>query len=312
MKLCLLYGGTSREREVSISSAKSIFQSIKNDFDIDKIDYVGDKESLINKLVNNNITLVINTMHGGEGEDGTIQALLELNIINFTGSGSESSKIAINKHETKRLCSLNDIPTAKWEYFNVKDISINTSFIQDIRNKFALGCVIKPAKEGSSIGMYILENENKMSTENIKDAIIGCSEISNEIIIEKYIKGRELTISVLGEEVLPIIEIIPKKYFYDYQCKYTKGMTEYIVPAKLNSSDLEKKLNFYALKIHQLLNCKDYSRVDFRIDSNNNINLLEINTLPGMTDTSLLPKAALAKGISYNDLIHHIISLAKR
>ena len=261
---------------------------------------------MLEEIKSNNIDLVFNALHGGDGEDGTFQFFLEENNICYTGSNSKSSKIAMNKNLTKKICLKHKIPTPKWYCSNSKNISeINFNIILD---EFSNGCVIKPSGEGSSIGMHILKSD-KISKFQIESAIKEVFEISNEVIIEEYIEGRELTVGILDEKALPVIEIFPKSFFYDYSSKYRKGNCEYLVPAKLNQND-EVCIKKNALDLHKLVGCNSYSRVDFLMDKNSNIFALEINTLPGLTDTSLLPKATMNIGMSYQDTIYKIIDLS--
>ena len=305
MKIGLLYGGVSNEKEISISSAESIYKSLYNKIDIHRIEFSGDYSLLLDIIKKNNIDVILNSLHGGDGEDGKMQRFFEENNIRYTGSDSLSSEIAMDKNLTKIKCYENRIPTPDWIFCDSKNmIDYNLIF-----EKFNSSCVVKPSNEGSSIGMYIIDLDKSNSLENLKKAIREAFEISNQIIIEQFIKGKELTASILGENVLPIIEIAPKNNLYDYVSKYTKGMTNYIVPAKINS-DIDKEVCVYAMQLHKIVGCRHYSRVDFRLDDNGKLYVLEINTLPGMTSTSLFPKAAEKVDISYSELIEQIINRA--
>lgn len=296
MKICILYGGLSSEREISISSAKSIHEAILNDHNIEMYDFIGDYSELLRKV--KNVDLVFNALHGGDGEDGTVQKFLEQNQIKFTGSNSNASKIAMNKVECKEICAQNTILTPSWELYDGKEISLRLPY------------VIKPCNEGSSIGLSIVK-DNKLNA--IDKALEKCLKVTENILIEEYIYGREVTVGVLNGEALPVIEILPKGDFYNYKCKYTKGQCNYQVPALLTPENTVR-LQHYSVEIHNLLNCGPYSRVDFRISNNhslkNQIFFLEINTLPGFTSTSLFPKAAYKVGINYRELINLIIKLS--
>jgi len=292
MKICILYGGISSERQVSISSAKSIYKAISNDYAIEMYDFVGDYKELLQKV--KNVDLVFNALHGGDGENGTIQDFLELNQIRFTGSNSNASKIAMNKVECKKICIQNDIPTPNWELYDKKEISLSLPY------------VMKPYSEGSSIGLSIVKS-NKLN--EIDRAIEKCLKVSKDVLVEQFIDGREVTVGVLDGKALPVIEILPKSDFYNYKCKYTEGECDYEVPALL-SSKVSTLLQSYSIKIHNLLNCGSYSRVDYRVNNNNEIFFLEINTLPGFTNTSLFPKAASKIGFNYRELINLIIKLS--
>ena len=292
MKICILYGGVSSERDISIASAKSIFQSILNDYNVDMYDFTGDYNKLLDKI--KNVDLVFNALHGGDGEDGTMQEFLESKQIKFTGSNSASSKIAMNKVECKNVCILNGIPTPNWELYKGESIQLNYPF------------VIKPYNEGSSIGLSIIK-DNRLN--KVDEGIKQCLKVSKNVLIEEFISGREITVGVLNGKALPIIEIIPKGDFYDYNCKYIKGECDYVIPALLDKTTLDKLRN-YSVEIHNLINCGVYSRIDYRISNNNEIFFLEINTLPGFTDTSLFPKAASKIGLNYKKLINLIIKLS--
>ncbi|MBI45095.1 MAG: D-alanine--D-alanine ligase [Candidatus Marinimicrobia bacterium] len=308
MNLAVVSGGTSSEREVSINTGKSVVIALKDSPNVFSFDFKGDYDLLLSQLKSNDIDLVFNALHGGDGEDGTFQFFLERNSICYTGSDSKSSKIAMDKHLTKKICLDCNIPTAKWKYFKSADMrKINFT---DLANQFSRGCVIKPAREGSSVGMHILNtnigNLNQLNIQNVFNAVF---EISNDVIIEDYIKGRELTVGILGLEALPVVEVFPKNFFYDYSSKYQKGECEYEVPADLNK-DYECNIKEYALKLHKMIGCHAYSRVDFLMDEQCNIFTLEINTLPGLTDTSLLPKATASIDMSYYDTINKIIDFS--
>ena len=302
MKLCILYGGTSREREVSINTGNSIYNSIKNDFNIIMHDFDGDLNPL--NTVVENVDLVFIALHGGDGENGQIQKFLEKKNVQFTGSDSLASSLAMDKNKSKKICIENNILTPLWRIVNKNNLNK--------KNNFNGKVVVKPVSEGSSVGMSIVDNcfnkKGEISTE-LKNAFDFCFSVSNNAMIEQYILGRELTVSILDDKVLPIIEVIPKGDFYDYKCKYTKGESDYLVPAKLDERT-KNLLNEYSIKIHKTIGCRGYSRVDFRLSEDGKIYFLEINTLPGFTDTSLFPKAANAVGLSYNELIKSIIRLA--
>ena len=251
MKICILYGGTSTEREVSLNTGKSIYDAIYDVYDIVMHDWNGDYQLMYDVV--RGVDLVFIALHGGDGEDGTVQKYLESKRIKFTGSSFDS-------------------------------------------------VVIKPNNGGSSIGVSILALFNPILEKVIADAIVQ----NESIIIESFIDGRELTVSILDDKVLPIVEIIPRGNYYDYKCKYTKFQSDYVVPAEIDKK-IQKLLSAYSLKIHKLIGCGVYSRSDFRLSKDGKIYFLEINTLPGFTDTSLFPKSAKAAGLKYKDLIKKII-----
>ena len=290
MKICILYGGVSSERQISISSANSIYKAILDDYYIEMYDFTGDYVELLSKV--ENVDLVFNALHGGDGENGIVQEFLEKNKIKFTGSSSLASKIAMNKVECKKICVENNIPTPKWDIYRKEKISLKLPY------------VVKPYDDGSSMGLSIVKDEKRTD-----EALVDCLKISKNIIIEQYIDGREITVSILNGKALPVVEILPKGDFYNYKCKYTKGECDYKVPAEM-SLELSTLLQDYSIKIHNLLNCGSYSRIDFRVSDSDEVFFLEINTLPGFTKTSLFPKAASQVGFNYRELINLIVKLS--
>ena len=307
MKICILYGGVSSEREVSLNTGKSIYDAICDDYDIVMHDWDGNYESMYN--VAKEVDLVFIALHGGDGEDGTIQKYLESKNIKFTGSSSIASEKAMDKNVSKTLCVENDIPTPDWIVSHKRD-NINLTLFSTTFSPNDI--VIKPNNEGSSIGISIIFKNVEEYLYGFKDrtreAVKKVFEISDSVIMELFIDGRELTVSILNDRVLPIVEIIPRGDYYDYKCKYTKFQSDYVVPAEIDKKTQEL-LSAYSLKIHKLIGCGAYSRVDFRLSKEGEIYFLEINTLPGFTGTSLFPKAAEAYGLDYRELIKKIIEI---
>jgi len=304
LKICILYGGTSTEREVSLNTGKSIYNAICDDYVIVMHDWNGDYQLMYDVV--KGVDLVFIALHGGDGEDGTVQKYLESKRIKFTGSSSLASKKAMDKNISKLLCVKQDIPTPNWIMIkrseNIKfDDLIKPLRVQSADSIFE-SVVVKPNNEGSSIGVSILSWSNPDRKKVIADAIVQ----NKSIMIESFIDGRELTVSILDNKVLPIVEIIPRGNYYDYKCKYTKFQSDYVVPAEIDEK-IQKLLSSYSLKIHKLIGCGAYSRSDFRLSKDGKIYFLEINTLPGFTDTSLFPKSAKAAGLKYKDLIKKII-----
>ena len=303
MKICILHGGFSSEREVSLNTGKSVYDAISDIYDPIIYDWDGDYKSMYDTV--KNIDLVFIALHGGDGEDGTIQKYLESKNIKFTGSSSCASEKAMDKNISKLLCVKHNIPTPKW-FVTGRSDKYNNWEIDSSEQLFLNDFVIKPTNEGSSIGISIIEKG--YDEDLIKKALLNAFDLSDTIMVEEFIDGRELTVSILDDKVLPIVEIIPKGDYYDYKCKYTKFQTDYIVPAEINKKT-EELLSAYSLKIHKLIGCGVYSRVDFRLSKEGKVFFLEINTLPGFTDTSLFPKAAQAYGLSYKELIKKIIEI---
>ncbi len=343
MNIVLITGGPSAEREVSIVSSKSIVKALRelghkvrvidpvngvNIAEEDEIFKGGVRKespsleelSEIHRLSNKNILNCINSdifdntdlaflgVHGKFGEDGKIQTLLELRGINYTGSDVFSSALAMDKNVSKIILRSAGIKTPEWLVLNKNTYDGDHEKLnKSISGSVGYPCVVKPNDEGSTVGLSIVQPD-------VEDVQLGRSlelafSYSDKVLIEQYIKGRELTVPVIGEEAFPVIEIRPKDGFYDYEHKYTKGMTEYFCPAEI-PLEIENKAKEHALKAHRILGCSVYSRIDYILDEKNELYCLEVNTLPGMTETSLVPKSAAANGMSFNQLIDRILNLS--
>jgi D-alanine-D-alanine ligase len=261
-------------------------------------------ETVAEQLHREKIELVVNALHGRWGEDGTIQGLLEILRIPYTGSGVLASAIGMNKVMTKRLLDACGIPTPIYSVLRSPRSTAGGS--QGMPAGLKCPVVVKPSSEGSTIGVTIVK-----SPAGLQAAYAEAFRHGNEILVEEYIQGHEVTAGILEETPLPLIEIVPKETFYDYKAKYTTGLTEYIVPARL-PQDVTQKVQGLALKTHQAIGCRGCTRVDFRVAPDGRPFVLEINTVPGMTETSLLPKAAAADGISYDQLVAKIVQSALR
>jgi D-alanine-D-alanine ligase len=326
-KVALLVGGTSPERQVSKMSGKGVLQALntlqyptkiidpayglnqpkeeeqfflENDFA-----EISNRNCIyaINSNLLQDIDIVFSAMHGKWAEDGTIQSLLELRGLKYTGSKVLASALAMDKEMSKVIFRQVGVQTADWRIANDSNLD-SKSLISEIKSELGFPCVIKPNDQGSTVGLTLVKDEKDM-IEGIKLAL----QYSSKALIEKYIPGRELTVAILLNEALPVLEIVPKSGMYDYEHKYTSGMSEYIVPAKISGSVAELAQQ-QALKAFNALGCDGYARVDFRLNNNNELYCLEVNTLPGMTSTSLVPKAAKAVGISFEELIKRIIHKA--
>lgn len=303
-KIVVLMGGPSSERDVSLNTGKAILEALKNK-GYNAVGMELDPPRLFEQLKANECDVVFNAIHGKFGEDGYLQGALELLNIPYTGSGVLASAIAMDKAVSKQIFVAEEIPTPNSRLFKSENIKCDA--VQQIINEFGLPVVVKAVAQGSSIGVTIVENENELN-----DAIAVAKDYDNNILVEKYIKGREMTVAVMGKDdvtVLPIIEIVPHSGKYDYQSKYTKGATDYLVPAAL-STEVSAKINLIAEKTFKTLGCKGVARVDIMLDDQENPYVLEVNTIPGMTATSLVPKAANAAGISFEDLCEKILLMA--
>lgn len=292
-------GGNSSEREISLETGAAVLTSCKKlGFSAIACLYQDSIYEVISVLKEADI--VFNALHGGEGEGGGVQKILDKENIKYTGSDSRSSELVMDKHRSKSLMLENNLPTPPWLHIDTTKVN-GVDFIDA---KFGYPVVVKPNSEGSTIGVTIVKSSHELDR-----AMDLASEFGKYILVEKYIPGKEITVGILGELTLPIIEILPSHEMYDYNCKYTSGMSKYICPADL-SSEITEKISEASLQIAKLLGCKHYCRVDFRLDNRDNFYCLEVNTLPGMTSTSLVPKAAKVAGISFEQLIQRILEFA--
>jgi len=305
-RIAVLMGGWSNEREISLKSGRNILDSLKRQ----GLDAVGmDMDTnFIKRLKEEKIDIVFNILHGKPGEDGTVQGLLELLKIPFTGSGLLASAIAMDKVMTKRILSREGILTPNFYVFEEWK-GIKDSLDEAIREvKFPM--FMKPVEEGSSVGIEIIKGR-----EGIEERFVEEREKYGTFFVEEYIEGMIATCGVLGTGndayALPVLELAPKNEFYDYEAKYTKGMTEFIIPARLDNKVAEKIRNV-ALQTHRLIGCKGFSRVDMIIKENQIPYVLEINTIPGMTKISDLPAEAKELGMSYDDLVFEILKSSRQ
>lgn len=298
-KIGVLMGGPSSEREISLKSGGAVYAALKSlGMDVIAVDILNDDIKQVALQIDRaGIKIAFIALHGRFGEDGTIQGLLDNMRIPYTGSGSEASRLALNKIMARKMFIRSGL--------NIPKADIVTSEFSDKLNVDKFPVVVKPATSGSSIGLSIVEKK-----ENLALALSEAFEHDSEVLVEEYIKGRELTVGILEDNPLCIIEVIPRNKFFDYQAKYTKGLTEYIVPAKL-SSGAYSKIQEAALSAHHALGCRGSSRVDIIADDAFTPFVLEVNTIPGLTENSLLPKAAGAQGISFGQLCVKLLCLAR-
>ncbi|WP_082233970.1 D-alanine--D-alanine ligase [Halobacillus massiliensis] len=306
MKIAVLYGGVSGEREVSLSTGKGVIAALENKgHEVLGIDF---NPSKLDELLQLDVDLVFIALHGRYGEDGKIQGLLDMLEIPYVGSGVLASALAMDKAKSKQIFSKEGIHTAVSQAYSIQQFNDIEEITQKIRQEFTVPFVVKPNQEGSTLGLTIIKDDAQ-----IDEAVKLAAASDSVILVEDFISGREVTVPVIGkqgeEEALPVIEIIPKSEYYDYESKYKPGGSEHIVPAKIDD-ELTRQLQEHSVKAHQLLGCKTYSRVDFIIDGNNKPVILEVNTLPGMTPTSLFPDSAKVLGWSYDDLIDRFVSLS--
>lgn len=301
-KIAVVMGGPSAEREVSLNTGRAILTALKEKgYHAVGIDLV--PRHFIEQLEQEKIEVVFNAIHGLYGEDGLLQGTLEMLGIPYTGSGVLASAMAMDKAVSKRLFMSGKIPTPQSRLYNKRDVDLDM-VLKEIQEVFGVPVVVKAAAQGSSIGVSIVED-----MADLESAITEAFKYSGHIVVEEFIKGKELTVSILGNEepkALPIIEIVPQSGRYDYTSKYTKGATEYIVPARLEAT-VADHIQHIALEAYKLLGCRGIGRVDVMLSDDNQPYVLEINTIPGMTATSLVPKAAAAIGISFADLCEQML-----
>ena len=289
-----LMGGISSERDISLRTGSLVAASLKRKgYDVVNIDMGRD---LAHQLVSAGVGVAFIALHGRFGEDGCVQGLLELMDIPYTGSGVAASAICMDKLLSKKIFEYHGIPTPKFHLFSRGK--------QGEPPVVRYPVVVKPCREGSTIGISIVSNSAGLSP-----AIENALHYGNNVIIEEYIDGMEITAGILDDKSLPLVEIIPKEGFYDFRTKTTGGMAEYVVPARLSASVAEN-IKAIALQAHRELGCNYVSRVDFRVDRAGHPYALEVNTIPGMTETSLLPRAAREAGTGYDELVEMILSSA--
>ena len=297
-KILILGGGYSKERLISIRSAKAIIKSINN---IYKIKFCDPCHNLLKTIKNFKPDVIFNALHGRFGEDGFIQSIFETLGIKYTHSGVISSMYAMDKEISKKIFIKNKILTPKY----IKLKNNNNINYKIIKNYLNYPVVIKPINEGSSLDVYICNNKSLLSTKLKK------MKNYKEILIEKFIPGREIQVAIMGKKKLGAIELKPKRKFYDYKAKYnSNAKTRHIIPVNLSKKNY-KKINQIAFKAHNLLNCRGITRSDFKFYKNK-FYLLELNTQPGMTNLSLVPEIAAHNGIDFKSLISWMIKDASK
>ncbi len=338
MTIALYIGGTSAERAVSVSSGKYIGKALEQlGYSVLYIDPALPPENIDTPLQNdvsieeappetatmanwdhtNIFRILLDArvaacdfhfigLHGGIGENGILQGMFEHLGYRFNGPGYSASAVAMNKHLSKQIMVAQAIPTPEWLFLEQPDWQAAPHQVRAyVEEKFTPPVVIKPNSQGSTIGLTILSE-----LDDIGSALEKAFTYDHQVIVEQYIPGNEMTAAVLGEEALPLIRIKPKSGLYDYRSKYSEGQTEYEVPAQV-SNEITGRLQQYALRFFQSIGATGYSRVDFRLTEAGDAFCLELNTLPGMTATSLVPKAATAAGISFEALLERIVELGR-
>jgi D-alanine-D-alanine ligase len=284
-------GGTSAEREVSLRSGTAIYKALKRlGYNVVDIDAGPD---ICNELYKKKVELVFLALHGGHGENGSVQGMLEVLGLSYTGSGVLASALAMDKEASKKIFLYHKIPVPPFVVLSKEHGAKSL--------EFDLPWVVKPATEGSSVGVSLVKSET-----GFKQAIETAFSYSSRAIAEKYIEGKEIHIGILNDKVLGGVEVKPSLEFYNYEAKYTPGLTEYILPPEIDSRAYERT-KAAAISAHIALGCKGATRVDLRVDIEGKPYVLEVNTIPGMTETSLLPKIASLAGFDFPALIEEII-----
>jgi D-alanine-D-alanine ligase len=301
-KIAVLMGGWGSEREVSLSSGEAVYNVlIKLGYNAIKIDFDRD---IAAKLQEIKPDIVFNALHGSFGEDGRIQGLLDILNIPYTHCGLAASAVCMDKVLTRRICASYGVRLPEYDILVKSDNENNKKIIAKIGKPF----VIKPISEGSSVGVEVILENFKF---NINDYNW---QYGDQMIIERYIAGQELNVGIVDDKALGIVEVRPKKLFYDYECKYTAGMTDYIVPAEISKEKYQEAMDI-ALKCHKNLGLRGISRVELILNNknggDNQIYLLEVNTQPGFTPNSLVPKIAKYLGIHFEEIIEYLVKSAK-
>jgi D-alanine-D-alanine ligase len=334
-------GGTSAERDVSLASGVRVAEALRSrGHEVLSVDTAHgilsapDEQALlggkivktippdVQALVRLNAQLpstlrslprtdvVFLALHGGQGEDGTLQALLDLTSVPYTGSGHLASALAMDKDLSKHLFRAAGVPTADWRMIGDRETGSRKretgtiAFADEVERELGLPVVVKPSKQGSTVGLTVVRD-----IEQLWPAVEEAAKYDDEVMVEQFIPGRELTVGILGDEALPVGEIIPVHEIYDYECKYTAGMAREIFPADLSAEET-RTIQDLARRAFRALKLRGYARIDFRMAPDGVFYCLEANTLPGMTALSLIPQAAVAAGISFPELCERIVQLA--
>jgi D-alanine-D-alanine ligase len=329
LRVAVLFGGTSSERDVSIASGSQVVQALRQaGHDVIPVDTAtgvldgaaeqkllaggvpelppeeesldllrtGDATALTKSPALEGVDVLFLALHGGAGEGGTLQALLDLTGLPYTGTGMLGSAMAMDKDVAKRLMLLAGVPTAPWLMAPV--------LLEDVEQRIGFPCVVKPSKQGSTVGLTVVKR-----AEDLEDAVQLAARFDDEVMIETFVPGREVTVPILGTDALPVGEIISKNEIFDYEAKYQPGGAEEIFPADLTGPQTVE-VQSLALKVHHALKLRGFSRVDFRLDPDGVFWCLEANTLPGMTAASLFPKGAAAAGMSFSEVCERLCRLA--
>ena len=294
LKIVVLHGGTSKEREVSLASGQALAAALSTKYAVELVRL--DEESLPPRMCASD-TVVFPALHGGFGEDGRMQARLEAGGIEYCGSDAAASRLCMDKAATKQIAREQGVPTPDWMVFDAAAPPLADAVIEQLGPSL----VVKPVDEGSSVGLHFAEHRSGLG--------VALSQIhTGRWLIEQRVRGRELTVGLLGGKALGVVEIVSASGVYDYAAKYTPGSTEYRFPAKLEPV-LEQQLGDHAERLFASCGCRDFARIDFLL-AGEQLYFLEINTLPGLTATSLLPKSASCVGYHFESLAEALVAPA--
>jgi len=314
MRVGVLAGGASSEREISLKSGRAVHNALIQE-GIDAF-FLDVRDNIYDIIKSERMDVAFLALHGAFGEDGTVQRILGAAGIPYTGSGEEASRLALDKIASKEIFIKRGIPTPRFIVLDKSNLISRAHLSMPYHEQESgsrgrpglnlayngeFPIVVKPQLEGSSIGLTVVREERELES-----ALAKAFEYGPKVLIEEYIAGRELTVSVLGEEALPVIEIVPKDHVYDYKAKYTDPDTQYLVPAPITEAE-GLKARELAKRAHDALGCSALSRTDMMMDGRGRIFVLEVNTIPGMTERSLLPKAAQAAGLDFNKLCLRLV-----
>lgn len=305
-KVVVLKGGRSLERNISLKSGARVEKALEDSgYDVESIDV---DERLVKKLKEMKPDVAFIAMHGRSGEDGTVQELLDILGIPYTGSRVLPSIRCMDKVLSKHIFQGDGIPTPPFYAFNrdaFQELGASDA-LPIIGEELGYPIVVKPSGQGSALGIRFAHTENELPA-----ALISAFSFDNKVLLEQYVKGRELAVSIIGKEprALPIVEAIPKTEFFDFESRYTMGKADYVVPAEI-PADTAAEAEALSLKVFNRLQCSGFGRVDLIMDEDNRLSVLEINTIPGFTETSLMPMCAQAAGISFNGMVEEILRAA--
>ncbi len=306
-KVAVLLGGSSAEREVSLATGRNVAQALEDaGFEVRSFDT--QTSAFIADLLSFAPDVAFIALHGRGGEDGSMQGLLEILGIPYTGSGVLASALAMDKIASKHIFKQADLPTPEARELDAEDLADTAATAERLLEELRVPVVVKPAHEGSSVGVTIVHE-----AEDLPAALETAKAYDASVLVERFIKGVEVMAGVLGNEhphALPTIEVVATGEFYDYESKYTPGKSEHLIPARVGD-EVNKRCQELAEQAHQVLGCRGYSRTDLIVDEDGESWVIELNTLPGMTETSLLPDAARAVGVDFAELCVLIVHLAQ-